>query len=433
MEDLCMRDGIGWRILYGLHEFSLQAIDVFARLYLLIHFTENVGLAPWMTATALMLSIAFEAVFAPWVGLQSDLRVQRGRGRWVWVLGGSLTAGLALLLMFEIPAGRTELAFPLLVVLNLLLGVGLSFAAVPYAALLADDRQGPGHSRRSLIGARAVAGGLGSLAGLAIPGFFLVRGDPLAFRQSAWLLTILLFLLAFASSLTRPRFRPAPGHPIDPEDPGDLATFLQPRRFPKAPTGLGAWIFSAALLQVALTFVASVALPYFKVSLRLEESQTQTVLLTAALVAVAGVPLWLRYGRGRRLIVAGFLWALLTAFSPLAAASFTADEAFAAALGLMGIGAGLGSAMVVVWEVRWVRLCLERDWGLGAGYGLWRMAVKLARGFGTAAAGFALGWSGLQGFDPRVVDRLPLIYGPMPAVLIALAIFIIARRASADP
>lgn len=413
----------GLKILYGLFELPLAAIEIFLRLYLFIHFTEVVKLPPWMTGLALLVSLASDAALAPWIGAKSDAWFGYGRGRWPWALGGALVAGLALLAMFQIPAGtEPHSAFALLVLLMLVLNTGLVFANVPYAALIGDVAEG---EPESYLGWRVAFGGLGQLAGLAIPGFFIALKDPLAFKQSAWILTILLFLLGFVSSMSRPAFRPRRGTPIDP-DFAVLTTgdFLRARPFPAFFHGATLWLFAIAVLNVAVTFALSVSLPYYKLSLRLEENITQGVLLTSSLFAIAAIPLWLllyrRWGPRRAFLASGLPWAALTALSPLILG--LGEKALLYLYG--GVLLGIFTASTVIWEWWFVANARRVGAGLGAAYGLWRMMSRLARAFGTALAGLALSWAGIQGFDPRIDDRLALIYGPVVGIGILLALWL---------
>lgn len=418
-----MRAFTGLKILYGLLELPLAAIEVFLRLYLFIHFTEVVRLPPWMTGVALLVSLAGDAAFAPWLGVRSDAWFREGRGRWPWALGGTLTAGLAFIALFQIPAGAPGPAFAALTLLLLVLSAGLAAASVPYHALIADLPAG--EDPLPYLGWRAAFGAVGTLAGLAIPGLFLTLKDPLAFKQSAWALTILLFLLGFAASLSRPAFRPRPGALIDPEAvaPG-WRELLRRRPFPAGPPGLTAWLFAVSFLGVAVTFAASLALPYYKVTLRFEEGLTQNLLLAGAASGLLALPGWLwvyrRLGARRAFLLSALPWAGLTALLPFA----LGPSAGWLALVYGGVLLGAFTGSVVLWEWWLVERALAAGTGLGAVYGLWRMTSRLSRAFGTAAAGVALSWAGIQGFDPRIDDRLALIYGPGVALLLLIALWI---------
>lgn len=413
------------KILYGLFELPLAAIDVFLRLYLFIHFTEVVGLPPWMSAVALLLSLVADSAFAPWIGVKSDAWFFYGRGRWPWALTGALIAGVSFIGLFQIPSGTDPgLAFAGLILLLLSLNAGLTLVNVSYHALLGDlqDQE----SWTTYLGWRSAFAILGYLIGLAVPGFFIALQDPVAFRQSAWILTILLFFLGVFASFSRPAFRPTRRQTINPDHAALTAgDFFRRRAMPPMPPGTPSWLFAVAILNVAVTFAASLALPYYKVTLRLDEALTQNILLAGIAGAIVSIPLWLGLARKtlpRSLFVVSALpWAAFTAVLPLILNLSGSPIVLLLLSGVIG-GSFMGS--VILWERGWIDRALREGTGLGAAYGLWRMTSRISKAFGTAAAGIALSWAGIQGFDPRIDDRLALMYGPGIGILILLALWI---------
>lgn len=415
------------KILYGVHEFSIQAVEVFLRLYLLVHFAENVKLPPWMTGVALLISLLWDAWIEPWVGRQSDSWFASGRSRWPWVLAGSLLSGLSLIAMFSIPAAWGQsLCFIALLVTSFMLNTALAFASVPYAALVGDLKSGSEKDQSHLIGWRLAFGSLGSLAGIAIPGVFLTQKDPAAFAQSAWAFTIILFLLSFFSSLSRPAFLPMERGGKVPEDWSPTLRQLFLFRFPRPPEGILVFLFAGFVMNVGLTINSSVALPYYKYALSFNEGEVQSVLLLFFVCLILFIPFWIwlghRLGLVRALMTGGLLLGLSTSvmylfFQP---GQLVPVLIFASGWGGFCVGCSVLSERILTDMGK-----INPDVSVGYVFGLWKMAAKMARAFGMALSGVALSWAGIQGFEPRIGERLTLIFGPGVGIMLLMATLIL--------
>lgn len=413
------------KILYGLHELSLQAIEVFVRLYLFVHFAEIVRLPPWLVGIALLLSLATDAVIEPWIGRLCDSWFESGRSRWPWVLTGSLIAGTSLIAMFAIPADlATAQAFSALLVTSLTLNTGLALAGVPYSAMVGDLKYDDPKAQSHLVGFRAAFGGLGSFVGIALPGYFLTHKDPAPFLQSSWGLTIILFLLVVLSSLSRPAFLPEERAEKIPDNWSPTLNLLLPfRRFPRPPSAVIIALVAGFFLNVGLAISSSVALPYYKYALQFDETETQWLLLAFFACWIFLIPFWIwcghRFGLLKALVTGGFLLGSTTTVMTF---GFTPGQ-FLPVLLIASAWCGFCVGSSVLLERMLTAMGDRHQEGAGLGYifGLWKMSAKLARAFGMAFAGVALSWAGIQGFDPRIGDRLNIVFGPVVGVLILLA------------
>lgn len=411
--------------LYGIHELSLQAIEVFVRLYLFIHFAEIVRLPPWLVGIALLISLATDAVIEPWIGRQSDSWFESGRSRWPWVLTGSLIAGASLIALFAIPAEfGTGKAFVSLLITSLTLNTGLALAGVPYSAMVGDLKSADPKDQSHFVGWRTAFGGLGSIVGIALPGYFLTHKDPAPFLQTSWGLTILLFLLVVLSSLSRSAFLPDERSEKIPEDWNPtLSLLFHFRRFPRPPQGVIIALIAGFILHVGLTISSSIALPYYKYALQFDETETQYLLLAFFACWILLIPFWIwcghRFGLLKALVTGGFLLGSTTSVMTF---GFTGGNIVPVML-IASVWCGFCVGSSVLLERLLTALGDRHKDGAGIGYifGLWKMSAKLARAFGMAFSGVALSWAGIQGFDPRIGDRLNLVFGPVVGILILLA------------
>lgn len=414
------------KIFYGVHELSIHAVEVFLRLYLLVHFADQVKLPPWMTGVALLLSLLWDAWIEPWVGRQSDSWFASGRSRWIWVLAGSLLSGFALICLFSIPPEWGPIrCFLALLGASFFLNTALAFASVPYSALVGDVR-GNAKDQSHLIGWRLGFGSLGSLLGIAIPGFFMAAQDPAPFVQSAWAFTILLFLLAFLSSLSRPAFLPMV-HEFEtlPEwKPTLRQLFLF--RFPRPPRGILPFLAAGFVLNVGLTLNSSTALPFYKHALQFSETQVQSILLLFFACLILFIPFWIwlghRWGQVRALLLGGSLLGVSTS---LMYYFFQPGEIMPVLIVASSWGGFCVGCSVLAERILTDMGKISPQVSIGYVFGLWKMSAKMARAFGMAFAGFALSWAGIQGFDPRIGDRLTLVFGPGVGVLLLSATLIL--------
>ncbi|HXU99677.1 MAG TPA: MFS transporter [Caulobacteraceae bacterium] len=159
--------------------------------FLLFYLTIVCGLSGTLAGAVGLISLAIDACIDPLIGSLSDnLRSPLGR-RHPFLIGASVPAGLALVLIFSIPTGMTGVGlFAYATVLSLALRFGLSAFQVPYYALgaeLSEDYV----ERSTIVAFRLGLAVLGTLAAtilsyrifLAGPGGTLHRA---AYTPMAW-------------------------------------------------------------------------------------------------------------------------------------------------------------------------------------------------------------------------------------------------------
>lgn len=407
---------------YGSFELALNGIEVLMRVYLLAHFSDIVKLDPKLTGLALLLSLLWDAWMEPWVGRQTDAWVRAGKSRWPWVLAGALASGISLILMFSIPAGWEQGSiFAALLGASLLLNTSLAICSVSYAALVGDangDEKDQGH----MIGWRLAFGNVGALLGIAIPGYFITQQYASPFEQSAWFFVIVMFLLAFFSSLSRSAFRPNEKSIIDLSANEDDFKFdwksilnLNIKR-PSKP--LLIFLVSGFVLNIGLTINSSTALYYYKFYLRFSEAEIQQVLILFFICFIISIPFWIwmgsRWGLLRSLVLGGLVLSFSTTITAL---KLPAGQLLPALLAASTWGGFLVGCSVLFERILTV---LGKD-NYGYVFGLWKMSAKIARAVGVAVSAMCLSWAGIQGFDPRVGDRLAVVFGPGVGGLILLS------------
>lgn len=411
------------KFVYGSLELPIAGIEVLLRFYLIVHFTDVVGLSLELCLVALLLSLIWGVLFEPWIGHRSDQFLEGGQNRWPWVLTGCLAAGGILLALFSVPAQWATSAkmFALLGGL-IVLNSAWALAAVPYSALVGDV-VGNSRDQSILMGWRQAFGQLGGLFSIGLAGFLIGQEKSPNLNSMAWILVIALYLLGFLASLSRSGFRPKEKADEEEHTPKDL-----PEHGPLRPLLLV--LFAGFLLQITVATQAGLGLPYYRQSLGLDELTVQNLLLLFFGAGLISIPFWLtlcHLWSPVRALVAGLVLFNSVQVLPY---FFPSNMGFIECLPLV-VGAGWGLGCMVIFERLITTLGPPRK-GLGLGFcfGLWRMLGKLGRALAVLLTSFWLDWAGLNAFDPRVGDRLSLAFGPgvVAASLIALVLILIFRR-----
>ena len=91
------------RIGYSVAETGINAVETLLRLYLLIFYTDAVGLAPGWAGLAVALGLCWDAVTDPLMGYLSDRWYSRLGGRRPFLLLGGLLLAISVYLLFSPP------------------------------------------------------------------------------------------------------------------------------------------------------------------------------------------------------------------------------------------------------------------------------------------------------------------------------------------
>jgi GPH family glycoside/pentoside/hexuronide:cation symporter len=192
--------------LYGSGALVETTVTFTLSQFLLFYLTIVCGLPGTLAGLVGLLSLAIDATFDPLVGSLSDnLRGRLGR-RHPFMIAAGIPTGLALILLFSIPAGMSGWGlFFLAVVLSLALRIGMSCFQVPYFALGAELSED--YAERSTIVAWRVGFGvLGTLAATALSyGLFLSAKGAMTHREAyiplAWCFAAIIAAAGLISGL----------------------------------------------------------------------------------------------------------------------------------------------------------------------------------------------------------------------------------------
>lgn len=192
--------------------------------FLLIYYSQVLGLAPALAGLAMMISLAFDAVTDPLVGRWSDrLRHRLGR-RHPFLFAAIAPAALAYYLLWDPPElGQTALFLYLLGV-AVALRLALTLHSVPFAALLPELTPDYDQRTRLLNYSNAASWFLGTLMAVAMYAWWLADrpGEPAgsgvlraegyvdAGLVAAVVILLCLALAAFGTRSAIPRLAPPP-------------------------------------------------------------------------------------------------------------------------------------------------------------------------------------------------------------------------------
>jgi len=395
---------LGRLILYALPALPLALPILPAAVLLPAHYAEQVGLGLAATAFALTLARLVDVVTDPLIGILCD----RWGGRKLWIALGAGLAGVALVRVFDPPAGADG---AYLLLWSLLLYLGWTLVQIPYQAWgvdLCTDY----HGRARLAGAREAAG----VAGLVLAGGLALGG----LERVAWVAVALGAPLIALALIAVPT--PAAPAPV-PLDRQALRALLGNRPFRRL---LLAWGCNGVA-----TGVPSVLFPFFAGHVLARPDAVGWLLLAYFLAAILAVPVWLwlarRIDKHRSWCVA-MIGACL-AFVPVPWLGAGDVVAFAVICLITGAALGADLALPPAMQADIVDYGALRDRGThrpAVYFALWTMATKAALALSVAVA---LPLVGAFGFDPRQDQQpadallaLAVIYAAVPTVAKACAV-----------
>ena len=408
---------------YGLAQTGTNASEVLLRLYLLIFYTDVVGLEPALAGYATALAIIWDGFTDPLMGVISDrTRTRWGRRRpWI-VLGGALLA-ICLYLVFTPPTLETQGGkFAFLLFSYMLVNTASTIIGIPHSALgseLTADRT----QITEIYGWRLIFGNVGAIAGTIIPGAILtsLAGTSTADRSLAHAHAALLIggLIVVSAGMTwlatsgRDHLPIVDRHVAKPSRIRiQLRAMLANRPF--------LILLSAYLVATIGTAINSTfAFYYYKYRLLLTEQQTQKIIAFFIVIFCIALVGWIvaanRYDKKRLLFFGAFSLGCMTVIGyPL----FPAREEFwPLAAGVLG-GILVGSILLL--DAMLID-CIDydtvrtREAKSGLYFGIWLMAGKMSRAIAVALSGKILS---LIGFAPNteqtseVSRKIALTFGP---------------------
>lgn len=438
------------KVFYGAGDAvnSLKAFT-FSR-FLLFFYVTVLGLPGTLVGLATALGLIWDAVIDPFIGHLSDRSQARWGRRHSFMLVGSLLAGVSLAAVFMPPAGLpTGLLFAWLIGSSLLARSTNSIFMVPYYALGSELSQDY-HERTSITGYRAA---LSLLAGMVAAGAFAVffpntgGADP-KFNRAGYLAMALAFGLALTVAglvatlgtlAQRSRLRQAPAAADDVE-PGLFASLrvcLRNRSF-------RVLILSSSLFFLASVVNATLAIHYLTYYARITGSGALSLFQAMFYVGTtAGVPVWVRVAKKVDKHRLYFASALITALL-MSAAYWLVGEGRLFGTGRV-LPLAIGNAVVglfasALWCIPASMLAdvIDED-ELTAGrrrdgtfFGFYSFSQTVAASLATLLTGFLLDRfarlvPGQVRQSAQAIDRLGLLFSPLPAAICVVAACLILR------
>ena len=412
----------GRRLLaYALPGFVLAMPTIPAAIYLPTMYGAELGLAA--AGTALLIARSFDVITDPLVGMLSDRwRLPWGR-RKPWILAGALLGGIALIQLFQPPAG---VSFAALTLWSVLLYLGWTMINVPYSAWGAE-MSADYHERTRITSAREGVMLMGIFCASAIPavaaGFGTSEREALAIIS--WLAIALGGPFVGWMLIRVPDPLPAPDAAKPPSwrrFSSEARIILKNRPFTRLVT---AWFINGLANGIPSTLF----LLFLERRLMADQAERGGLILLYFVCAVLAIPGWLaasrRFGKHRTwcwamaLTCAAFVWV------PLIPAGAIGAFAIVCAITGAGLGADLALPPALQADVIDIDQLESGENRAGLFFALWGMATKLAL---AAAVGIAFPLLAFFGFEARAgggeqgLFALAMIYSLFPVVLKLLAI-----------
>jgi GPH family glycoside/pentoside/hexuronide:cation symporter len=416
---------------YGFAEWGMSSAEVVLQIYLLIFYTQQVGLSAELAGYALGLAVLWDAITDPIMGFVSDRTRTRFGKRRPWMALGSVALAGSFIALFNPPAMTTDTAkFLYLLLLYMAVNTGMTLISVPHAALggeLSDDRD----ERNEIFGWRMLGkyGGfmlavvlLGLTALWANPGETSAEPDPgLASLGIGFAVVAAAAVSIFAvGNLDTPAHRtPEQGHGLLAGTKAFFRANYSAVRNPVFAPLLGAFVIA----QIGRTVNSSLALQYYTIRLDLTEPQVLLgILLPFMMFASPSITIWVklarRHGKKRPAFWGALGLGIVTVitYPLLPAGQIWAPIVFSAGLGGFFVSSIIlfDSLVADIVDYDELRSGQHRE---GLYFGCWTLTTKIARAVGLATTGQMLN---LIGFEegateqaPEVGWRLALLFGPV--------------------
>lgn len=420
---------------YGIAETGLTASEVLIRLYLLIFYTDIVGLEPKLAGYAAAIAIVWDAITDPLMGTISDrTRSRFGKRRPYIAIGAVLLAG-SLVYLFYPPDLETQTGkFWFLLLSYMLVNTATTVIAIPHAALgseLTPDR----NEVTEIYAWRLISGNIGAILGTVVPGIILSSGSGAHAMAAGVVAAVILVTAMITFFATRGVDKPgvvqsagSGGNDAkNAEVPSNAAS--KPDSNPDSyMAGLRSLLankpfvilFTAYLVAtIGVNINSSFAFFYYKYRLELTEADTQKIIAFFMVVFTLGLVGWIalsnRFGKKIPLFAGTFGLGIMTAIGyPVFEPGSMTGPAIAGILGGIFVGSILllDAWLVDVVDYDEVKTRQNRP---GLYFGIWKMGSKAARALAVAISGVILSAIGFQPNavqTPEVSWKLALVFGP---------------------
>jgi GPH family glycoside/pentoside/hexuronide:cation symporter len=413
------------KLLYGSGDIGFSLTTTIIGAFLAIYLTDVVGLSPGAAGTAIFIGGTWDYVNDPLMGYLSDRTRTRWGRRRPYLLFGALPFGLAFALLWWRPPLEPGLWLTAYyAAAYVVFDAAATLLYMPYFALtpeLTSDYD----ERTSLTSYRMFFSILGSLLAFTIPWMVVGRFEPA--NQSRVLLMGALFaaasalpmFLVFAGTRERPIY-------MQQERPGLRQSLGVVRK--NKPFVMGLLIFLATWISVV---ILQDNLAYYIKHVARRESQSELIMGSVFVTAIAVLPLWTwlshRFSKRKAYMGGIAFWAGVQ----IVLVTVTAQTGLGVIL-LLCVLAGIGVSAAHV--LPWAMLPDAIEWGElqtgerheGTFYSLVTLSRKVATSVAIPATLWLLhltGYNGLAEQQPAsALLGLRLVIGPMPALLLCLGI-----------
>lgn len=413
------------KILYGSGDTGFSLTTTVIGAYFAIFLTDVVGVSASIAAAAIFVGRSWDYVNDPLIGHISDRTRSRWGRRRPFLLFGALPFAAAFAMLWWRPPFRQDLALGLYyAAAYLLFDTAATFAYMPYFALT-PELAGDYDERTSLTSYRMFFSIAASLAAFTLP--LLIVGSFRPENASRVLTVGLLFGLASALPLLLVFFTARErAEYMSQAQPTLRSSLKSVLRNPPFLFGLGIYLFTWITMDV----MQAILLYFLKYCVR-REAQSDLIMGTIFVVAIAALPLWNWVARRldkRFAYIAGVAFWAAVQLAIVTLGPATPLALLVALCALAGIG--VGAAHVLPWAI--LPDAVEWDeWQTGERHeGMFYSLVTLVQKIASSIAiPLALLLLDASGYEPNAATQgrwaertIRLLTGPLPALLLGAGI-----------
>lgn len=418
---------------YSVASIGLSAIELMLQVYLLELYI-LAGLEPSMAGLAIAIAVIWDAISDPVMGILSDKTPSKliEWKRVPYLLAGAALIGFAFYFLFSPPtASGNNALFANLLTWYLVVNTAMTLFSVPHLSVV-NDLSNSEQERAIFFGWRIVAGSVGLLLGIGLPAYLAFQFDSGSISDTLELRSTTGIALGIAASvgclisslsIWRALKNKRKESPLRSTDSYHILEVL--KQSLKSPFFI-LLVLGFVAIAIGRSFNSSLALPYYKTTLKLNEEQIGIILLVLTLFIILAAPLWVHFsktiGKARLFFGAVISLALLSAIVyPILPASILWPV-----LLLAGTG-GILVASIVLLEslfsdfVEEEKSIMAKD-ATGVYYGIWRMLSKVARALGIACSGLFLSVVGYEQGSltqaPSIERSIAWAFGPGVAIFL---------------
>lgn len=438
------------KMLYGVGEMPITVLMVLSGLFMLFFYNSVMGLPSALVGIGLSSSLVLDAVLDPFIGHLSDRTSHAFGRRHIFMLPGALVVGPSFFLLFSPPRtlGHAGL-FLWLLVCSVILRASSAVYRIPYLSLGAELSRDY-DDRTSTMGLRTLFGLAGTLGAAALSFLLFFPATPdgsepklnySGYPRMGLAFGALMTVAGLIGTFGTLRYRTS-GNGNDSNSPRFFAGF---RIAMRNGSFRSIW-FSTTVFFLAVVLNFSMAIHYFTWYARISRSEILSLIQTCFYAgALGGVVLWMSLARRTEkrtlyIMAAASSGTLLLFATLLIGAGRPLGTGHPIPLIVGHVIGGIFASAVWVVPASMIADVTDTDQlstGLrreGIYFGIMNFGEKIAAGGALLVAGAMLGvfrrlspgpGFGTPGHPPASPVYVGLLYGAVPAVLLALAIILI--------